>query len=208
MNDYLSGVALEDKPRKGDWILTFTNRRVWTIDPRVSEISIIDIAHALAMSCRYTGHGVNFYSVAEHSCHLFDNCSEQNRFWALMHDGSEGYISDINRPTKPHITGYREIEDSLMKVICLRFGLGPVMPSEVMDIDLRICKDEMYQNLQGFDMGGDRVKALGVTLQYWEPRKAEIEFLGRFYSVYKAKGGINDPTYDEALAILDEIYDK
>lgn len=206
MNEYFSGI--EQERRKGDWILTFTGRRLWTIDPRVNEISIIDIAHALAMSVRYTGHGVDFYSVAEHSCHLYDNCSKENRLWALMHDGSEGYISDINRPTKPHIAGYKEIEDGLMKVICLRFGLPPVMPAEVMDIDLRICKDEMFQNLQGFDMGGDRIKALGVDLQYWDPRRAEREFLDRFYTEYNAKGGFNDPTKEEALAFLDGVYAK
>lgn len=207
MNEYYSGVVLEDRPRKGDWILTFTGNKVWTIDPRVAEISIIDIAHALSMSCRYTGHGVNFYSVAEHCCHLYDNCSEENRFWALIHDASEAYISDINRPTKPHIAGYKEIEDGLMRTICLRFGLSPTMPSEVMDIDLRICKDEMFQNLRGFNMS-DRIQALGVTLEYWDPKRAEREFLDRFYREYKAKDGKNDPTYEEALNTLTGIYNE
>lgn len=53
--------------RKGDWIQTVTGRPFWPLDPRVEELDIRDIAHSLAMQCRFGGHCHRFYSVAEHS---------------------------------------------------------------------------------------------------------------------------------------------
>ena len=55
------------QPRCGDWIQTFTGRQFWPLDPHVDEIYIEDIAHSLSMQCRFTGHSLRFYSVAEHS---------------------------------------------------------------------------------------------------------------------------------------------
>lgn len=53
--------------RIGDWMQTYTGRAFWPLDPRVDEIYIDDIAHSLSMQCRYAGHCLRFYSVAEHS---------------------------------------------------------------------------------------------------------------------------------------------
>lgn len=52
--------------RKGDWILTFTGRRFYPLDPRPEDVCLEDIAHALSLICRYNGHSRFFYSVAEH----------------------------------------------------------------------------------------------------------------------------------------------
>ncbi|HEU4751891.1 MAG TPA: hypothetical protein VFU47_02205, partial [Armatimonadota bacterium] len=41
--------------RNGDWMQTFTGSRFYPFDPRVSEVRIEDIAHALANLCRFGG---------------------------------------------------------------------------------------------------------------------------------------------------------
>lgn len=56
-----------EQNRIGDWMQTYTGRAFWPLDPRVDEIDIDDIAHSLSMQCRYAGHCLRFYSVAEHS---------------------------------------------------------------------------------------------------------------------------------------------
>jgi hypothetical protein len=153
------------------------------MDPRSEEIRIEDIAHSLSMQCRYAGHCKQFYSVAEHSCHLHDFVSPEHRAWALLHDASEAYLVDVPRPVKPFLSGYKEAENNIMKVIAARFGLGDE-PMAVKEADGRILADEASQNMTqppapwtfyGYP--------LGITLQYWRPEQAKTEFLLRFYSL-------------------------
>lgn len=169
--------------RTGDWMQTFTGRQFWPVDPRPEEVFIEDIAHALAMQCRYAGHSLRFYSVAEHSVHLARHVSPENALWALLHDASEAYLVDVPRPLKPFLPGYREAEDAVMRAVALRFKLLPfsVMPGEVKEADGRILADEAAQNMATppapWTFNGH---ALGVTLEYWSPERAEQEFLNEF----------------------------
>ncbi len=112
--------------RVGDWILTYTGVEFYPLDPRPEEIHIEDIAHALSMQCRYTGHVRAFYSVAEHSIRVAEICPPEWKLWGLLHDASEAYLVDLPRPLKRHSEIgrlYRETEDRLMIAICERFGL-------------------------------------------------------------------------------------
>ena len=67
--------------RKGDWIQTYSAISFWPLDARAEEIEIADIAHSLSLQCRFAGHCEEFYSVAEHCCHIFDYVSEKNKLW-------------------------------------------------------------------------------------------------------------------------------
>jgi hypothetical protein len=116
------------------------------------DIFIEDIAHALALTNRWSGNtqylddvsafpgsrdsypipGASrgdpfFYSVAQHSCHVHDivarEMSVESSFYALMHDASEAYLVDIPRPIKPELSNYYEIEARLMAVIIDKFGI-------------------------------------------------------------------------------------
>lgn len=42
--------------RVGNWLRTYTGKRFYPLDPRIEEIDIEDIAHALSMLCRFGGH--------------------------------------------------------------------------------------------------------------------------------------------------------
>jgi hypothetical protein len=167
--------------RHGDWIQTYTGRQFWPMDPRADEIYIEDVAHALSMACRYAGHCRRFYSVAEHCVLMARQVAPEHRLWALLHDASEAYLTDVPRPVKPFLPGYREAEDRLMGAICERFGLTPGMPAEVKRVDSAILNDERAQNMchSRFDWSIDPTP-LGVTLQFWEPAEAERQFLAAF----------------------------
>lgn len=116
----------ETSDRKGDFIFTFTGKRFYPIDPRPEEIDIRDIAHALSMQCRYTGHVSRFLSVAEHSLGVASLLPQELKLAGLMHDASEAYLADIARPIK-HCSDfgdlYRVAEHRLMGCIAEKFGL-------------------------------------------------------------------------------------
>ena len=42
--------------RRGGWCATYTGMQFWPLDPRPEDICIEDIAHALALQCRFNGH--------------------------------------------------------------------------------------------------------------------------------------------------------
>lgn len=149
------------------------------MDPKPEDIDIKDIAHALGMSCRYTGHTRYFYSVAEHSVLVARECSREHAFWGLMHDASEAYIQDIARPLKPYLTNYAEIEERIMRVIAEKYWLPWPCPPAVKDIDMRILQNERAALLgpepQPWDLN---VAPLPNTrIHAWNPGHAAIEFL-------------------------------
>ena len=99
---------LKVKKRKGDWIQTFTGKRIYPFDPDPDLICIDDIAHALSNICRFTGHVKHFYSVAQHSVIVANAIPDSlgvphtNELYlqALLHDAQEYLFSDLSRPLK------------------------------------------------------------------------------------------------------------
>lgn len=170
--------------RQGDFMQTATGRKFWPMDPRADEVFIEDIAHSLALQCRYAGHCLRFYSVAEHSVliarHLRDQYGEQAALWGLLHDASEAYLVDVPRPVKPYLTGYKDAEAKVMAAVCDRFGLSHEMPVAVHDADNRIIADELV-NMVPMDWHARYAgKELGVHLRYWSPERAREEFMATF----------------------------
>ena len=166
--------------RKGDWMQTYTGKQFWPIDPRADEVCIIDIAHSLSMQCRYNGHTKWFYSVAEHCCHIYDFAPVEHKPWALLHDASEAYLTDIPRPLKPFLAEYKAYEQAVMAAVAERFGFDPVEPAIVKELDTRILGDEkaalMVDGPEWYHVG----EMLGVEIGGWQPWQAEKEFLMRF----------------------------
>lgn len=130
--------------RKGDWIQTYTSKQFWPLDPRPEDVCIEDIAHALAMKCRYNGHCSRFYSVAQHSVlvSLAEPIPLLERKEALLHDAAEAYLPDVPRPIKPLLTGFAEIEENIDRAIAERFGLTYPWPDQVHRVDGQILADE------------------------------------------------------------------
>lgn len=169
--------------RAGDFMQTATGRKFWPMDPRAEEVFVEDIAHALSLQCRYAGHCLRFYSVAEHSVLIARHLRWEGvdvALWALLHDASEAYLVDVPRPVKPYLDGYKAAEAKVMAAVCDRFGLPNEMPAMVHDADNRIIADELV-NLVPMDW---HVRYAGqelcVELRYWSPEKAREEFMATF----------------------------
>lgn len=114
--------------RTGDWICTQSGVAFYPLDPRIEDVRLDDIAHALANKCRFTGHTRVFYSVAEHCVRgvrigqrlgYSDNVLRA----FLLHDGSEAYLPDVARPIKASLTGFMEIEARVQAAVYAAFGI-------------------------------------------------------------------------------------
>ncbi len=117
--------------RNGDWLCTALGHQFWPLDPRPEEVHPEDIAHALSNMCRFGGHSLCFYSVAEHSVRVAVEIGRRGASVAvqlagLLHDGSEAYMVDVPRPIKhdPRFSFYREAEDRLQNIVFDRFGIS------------------------------------------------------------------------------------
>lgn len=167
---------------RGDWMQTFTGRQFFPLEPRVEDIDILDIAHALSMQCRYNGHVQRFYSVAEHCVLLSHAVDRELALWALLHDAPEAYIGDMVRPLKINMPDFRAADDHIMAVIAEKYGLAGVeIPPAVKDADTRILLNERDALLSApprpWAVHG---APLNVTIQAWAPARAEREYLNRF----------------------------
>lgn len=173
--------------RIGDYIQTYSGHQFWPLDPAVDEVFIEDIAHALSMTCRYCGHCLRFYSVAEHCVLMARYIEQPYKLWALLHDASEAYIADVSRPVKKDLCGYQRIEANLMYVILKRYGLDQGMPVRVKEVDNSMLLVERRQNMR--DTPWDwkiEAASIDVRLQFWTPEKAKFEFLQMFAELTNA----------------------
>ena len=117
------------------WIQTYTGKHMNVFNPRVEDICIEDIAHSLALKCRYNGHCRTFYSVAEHCIRMSIWDLPGSPVWRLMHDAAEGYLPDVCTPIKQRLVGFESIEDSLLEFISAKFGLTPYNKEEIHEAD-------------------------------------------------------------------------
>ena len=133
--------------QRGTYMLTYTQKEFYPLEPKIEDIEIKDIAHALGNICRFTGHVNQFYSVAQHSVIVSHLCQPENALAGLLHDASEAYLSDIARPVKytEKMEGYREIEALLEKTINEKFGIPYPMSADVKYADDMALLAEGYQ---------------------------------------------------------------
>lgn len=117
--------------RSDAWIVTATGRQVNLLDPDPESIVIEDIAAALCRLNRFTGHTTTFYSVAQHSVLVSEQC-RYSPLAGLLHDAHEAYLGDVSRPLKLALRSYlaegqpdplAEIAAGFDRVICERFRL-------------------------------------------------------------------------------------
>ncbi len=178
-------------------IQTYTGRQFFPLDPRVEDVHPLDVAHALALKCRYTGQCKFFFSVAQHSVLMSDylaslECSVVDQRWALMHDASEAYLPDVASPIKDHIQGFREIEDQLLQVIGKRFGLPwpkAKFISYVDDLFYWVERRVLLKGVPWKPVPREHEPLLrrmieAVPIDRWTLERAEQEFWERFTKLF------------------------
>jgi hypothetical protein len=144
---------MAEQERYGDWQQTFTGRKVWPLDFREQDVSVVDIVHSLSMICRFGGHTRHFYSVAEHSGLVALEVLRRTNdavmaLQGLFHDAAEAYIGDMCRPMKrcAEFEAYRGMEENIRAVIFYKLDIGNgILPEVVDDVDNELLDIEAKQ---------------------------------------------------------------
>jgi 5'-deoxynucleotidase YfbR-like HD superfamily hydrolase len=127
-------------------LITYSGKEFCPFDPKIDDIMIEDIAHALSNITRYLGHLKVFYSVAQHAVLVSGQVdgSYRDKLKALLHDASEAYLADIPAPIKglEAFREYRKAEKVLQDMIFEKFGLDPGIPNNIREVDIIIRNSE------------------------------------------------------------------
>ena len=172
------------------YIITYTGVKFTPFKPKAEDIRIEDIAHALAMTCRWGGHVREFYSVAQHSCIV--SMLSSYPLIAILHDAAEAYLTDIPSLLKKKLPTYCYAEDILQLAIYERFGCAPNTDEieEIKKIDKAVMRLE-YELLMPKNEYGIGVDITDVPEIHWNslcavrPEIAERMFLDRFEELTK-----------------------
>lgn len=177
-------------------IQTYTGVMFDPLKPDINKIYLLDIAHALALTCRYAGHCLRPYSVAEHGVHVARVVRKRGGdVWqqldAILHDTPEAYLQDLVSPVKRRLRGYADFEDVLTTVIYHKYFVRPYagMADLVQEVDYGILSDEAAQNMSPPERPWtDLGKTQGVKLRYWGPTRAKFEFLSELVRLLVVTG--------------------
>ncbi len=186
------------------WIRTYMGHEFNFIDINPEAIDLQDIAHSLSLNCRFTGHLTEFYSVAEH-CIWVSNLAYKYALtgvsgvaapvsqreaakiglYALLHDASETYVTDLNSPAKSLLPEYKALEEKIAAAINKKYGVEfEVKPPQVKYADNTMLVAEAKALLRETDFSNwvknHYDKGVNYTQVPLTPRQAEAGFLNRF----------------------------
>jgi len=174
------------------FIQTSSGKKFYPFKPDSKEIDINDIAQALSLQCRYSGHTrwngkMKHYSVAQHSLYASYICPYP--LWALLHDATEVYSVDIPTPIKKRLPNFKAMEDKIERSISIKFKLPWPRPAEVKEADIETFNIEwalLMQNdkrTKGYKDGMKNKKFLEI-LEY-SMEETRLAFLARYEELIK-----------------------
>lgn len=163
----------------GNWIQTFSGKRLDIFNPKEEDICIEDIAHGLALKCRFNGQCNKFYSVAEHCVRMSLWDLPGSPEWRLMHDAGEAYLPDIPRPIKQNMEYFQLIENNILNIISSKFHLSPYNQNEIKKADEILLATEARDLMGDPQDWSSTIKPYKMKINPWIWRSAEILFLHR-----------------------------
>ena len=184
------------------FIQTHTGRRVCPLEIRAGDVCLDDVAHALAYSSRYNGHGREFYSIAQHSVlvsQLLEKQGQSRRTqaWGLMHDAAEAYLGDVVTPLKGSLAvayagefhTFAELEAKALETIGHAFGLVWPVPAVVKAADREVLACEapvLLGDTTGWSLD---FEPGAVHVTPWTASYSEERFKARWFELNPAREG-------------------
>jgi uncharacterized protein len=210
VKEIINGEVSAYRPKE-PWIQTYTGRRFNSTNPVPEAININDIAHALSMQCRFSGHVKSFYSVAQHCVLVSYICDRDDALAGLLHDASEAYLVDIPRPIKKSgkFDNYLEFEVRMEKAIAERFGVPDKMPESVRIADDLLLATEARDLMSPLHPSWVQVaEALPFSIKPMSQAEAKRAYLSRFYQLAPIPVKSEADESFEAYISQDDHYDE
>lgn len=184
-------MSIQDADRRGGCIRTYSGRYLSLTAPQQEDIVLGDVAHALALINRYTGHTKEPISVAQHAVLVSHLAPPTDALDALHHDDAEFALTDVSSPLKKLgvMAGYRELEKTMHSAIARKFGLSDPLPAIVKVADMQAymleCHDSFDEPLPAQLEGTyQRFRHL-LCYQSW--MQAEYRFLERHWELSRGR---------------------
>lgn len=172
-------------------ITTWSGKTIDYADQRLDQIDILDIATSLSRECRYAGHALHYYSVAQHSVLASHIVPPALALEALLHDAAEAYLRDIPSPLKALLPDYRRLEEKFDAAIRERFGLPEAQSPEIKEADLVLLATERRDLFPSYTDEWPIVAGIEPMRQrIWPlaPEMAKEQFLARYRSLAGERG--------------------
>lgn len=180
-------------------IQTYSGKLFDIENPSIDDIDINDIAHSLSMQCRFAGHTLDFYSVAEHSIlcasiamRMFSDeahtpggqkISLRRLLPILLHDASEAYITDIPTPIKQYFPKLNKLEKKLQSLIYEHFKINDwnIDNNLIKHIDgVILAMEKKRVLLHDIDWGWELPVPPRIDPMFLSPEVARLEFIKCF----------------------------
>jgi 5'-deoxynucleotidase YfbR-like HD superfamily hydrolase len=175
-------------------VVTASGKYFDILDTAPEMVCLYDIAHALSQGSRFTGHCRFPYPVAQHSRLGSYLVPPVYALRFLLHDASEAYLGDMNRPLK-HFTlagqEYRKVEARIQGLIYEKFGLQPEDPEVIHEFDNQMLYAEKAQIMPATEWQNKwskDEKAADVVIHETSFRDNRDMFLDRFYDILQHEG--------------------
>lgn len=141
------------------WIETSSGRKFTIFNPRVEDISLLDIAKGLGNKTRFAGQMPHFYSVAQHSVLVAAEVGPNAILAALLHDAAEAYWMDVPTPVKRVMPELVSIENRIQDTILKAFNvqLTDEITREVHVADRVVTAQEVHTFMHNVDSWADRL---------------------------------------------------
>jgi uncharacterized protein len=179
-----------------DWIQTYSGKRFDYLSPRLMDVDIDTVAHALALIPRWGAQLPHAYSVAQHSLLVKGivqaaGGSTELQWEALLHDAAEAYTGDMPRPWKRLLQRVPEVKvilDRIEQTVASAFNLS-VPKSAVVENADQVALYVEWRDLSRRKAIDDwieeyRVERRGVAVEtVLDAETAEEEFLDTYYEL-------------------------
>lgn len=172
---------------------TITGEAFEFLAPR--QVSVFEIAHPLSNLCRFNGHCINFYSVAQH-CVIATElvASSEGKLAVLLHDAAEAFLGDMTATLKRIMPEYCALEKKVQGLINEQFNVRPEWNEVTKTCDLMMLKAEKHllmpqvedewEVLQNIPHPNRHVEEM-IT-QKWTPQQARLRFIRKFNEILEA----------------------
>jgi 5'-deoxynucleotidase YfbR-like HD superfamily hydrolase len=176
-------------------MMFYSGNLVDTLQMKIADINIQDIAHALACINRFGGHLVQPVSVAQHSVYVSYLCPKEP-LQGLLHDASEAYLGDIPGPLKQSVVfeRYRKLESRIQLLVYKKFGCQLQEAAEVRDADQLMLRFEAWRGYKKpfwceapTALEETRIRAIVSAWVSWDWQRAEEMFIQRFNEITRSQ---------------------